>query len=129
MTESFTNVKEGAITKGAIVESFIAAGLIPMWSPVVTAAAGTNENLPRVQTTTTAGDTTHIGVAVGPKRSTGNAADSAGQSVDVVVFGICKCTVDGSSDNIAIADMLQTKSAAGVAIKCDHFAEIGRAHV
>jgi len=107
-TESYSNIQEGALTKGAIVEEFVASAAILLWSPVITAAVGTNETMPRVAPNASLGQETVIGVAVGPKRSSGKAADAAGDSVQVCIWGLAKCRVDGNAANISIGDVLQT---------------------
>lgn len=117
MTESYSHIQEGGLTSGVIIESFVAAGAIALWSPVVLSAAGTNEEFPRVAESSAAGQETVIGVAVGPKRSTGKAADATGDKVQVVVFGPCKLKVLGNSVNIALGDLLRTSATAAKADK------------
>lgn len=119
MTESDANLKVGAyFPKAALVLPMVAAGAINMWAPVVLVAAGTGETLPRVNTSATTPHKFVIGVTCGPVRESGKAADAAGDLVDVCVFGLCKCVVNGNSDNIAIGDML-INGAAGIAILAD----------
>jgi hypothetical protein len=114
-TELVPKIFEGPIGKEAVVVEAIAAGAIPLWSPVVLTSPGTGEDLPRV--TTVNGLTGHVfGVAVGPKLASGNAADAAGDKVYVCVFGWCKVKVDGNAANIAIGDYL-ISHATGVAQK------------
>jgi hypothetical protein len=117
MTESYAHIKEGAITSGAIIESFVATAAIEMWSPVVLASAGTNEEFPRCTGSSAAGQEAVIGVAVGPKRASGKAADAAGDKVQVVVLGPCKLKVLGNSVNIALGDLLRTSATAAKADK------------
>ncbi len=113
-SEQYQNIQEGPITKGAVVEEFISSSSnLPRWAPVVLAAAGTNETLPRVTTTTTSNNKSVIGVSVGPNRSSGYCADNAGDSVQVVTFGATKCKVLGSSSTIAIGTVLETSATAG----------------
>jgi len=116
MSESLTHIVEGAVGKEGIIIDCVAGGEIALWAPVTLAAAGTGEDLPRVTTTTTAADRKVLGVAVGPKRASGKAADAAGDLVKVQVFGRAKVKVDGTTA-IAIGDGLVTKNAAGVAVK------------
>lgn len=116
-TESIPNVQEGALSEGAIIESFIADGAVLLWAPVVLKAAGTGENFPRVDDVAGLGDEDVIGVAVGPKLASGKAADAAGDRVQVCVFGMCKCKVDGNAANIALGDFLQTGATSGDAEK------------
>lgn len=116
MTESYSHIQEGPITSGAIIESFVATAAVELNSPVIVAAAGTNEEFPRCTGSSAAGQETVIGVAVGPKRASGKAADAAGDKVQVCVFGPCKCKVLGNSVNIALGDLLRTS---GTAAKAD----------
>lgn len=123
MTEYFSNVQEGALTTDATVETFIADGAVELWAPVILATAGTGETNPRVDDVASAGSALVIGVAVGPKRSSGKAADAAGDRVAVCTKGMCKCKVNGNSVNIALGDILQTSGTAGIAIKLGTWAE------
>lgn len=120
-TESFPNIQEGGLSDGAIIETFRAAGAIDLWSPVVLVAAGSGENFPRVDDTTNLGDEDAIGIAVGPKRASGKAADAAADSVQVCVFGMCKGKVDGNAANIGLGDFLQTGDDPGTAEKLAPF--------
>lgn len=117
MSESYSHIKSGAITSGSIIEEFKATASIALWAPVVLAAAGTNEEMARVTASSSAGQETVIGVCVGPKRASGLAADAAGDSVQVVVFGIAKLTVLGNTVNIALGDLLRTSATAAKADK------------
>ena len=117
MSESYAHIKTGAITSGSIIEEFKATAAIEMWSPAVLAVAGTNEEMARVTGSSSAGQETVIGIIVGPKRASGKAADAAGDSVQVCVFGICKLKVLGNSVNIALGDILRTSATAAKADK------------
>lgn len=119
MSESMAHIVEGAIGKEAVLIDAIAAGAIGMWAPVVLAAAGSGEDLPRVQETTIGSNVAVFGVAVGPKRTTGKAADAVGDLVKVCIYGRCKVKVDGATVNIAIGDSLVTSTVTGVAVKAD----------
>lgn len=121
-TDKFSKLKEGIAKfpeRGTL--SFVANGVIPMWSPVVLVAPGSGETLPRVATTTTTNDQAVIGVAVGGNADvagTGNAAAAAGDVVDVAIIGtgsMTKVKVDGAADNIAIGELLITDATAGQA--------------
>ncbi len=125
-TDKFIKLKELTLKhpeKGII--SFVANGVIPMWSPVVLVNPGPGESLPRVSTTTSANNRAIIGIAVGGTgdvAGTGNAADSAGGVIDVAIIGtgsMTKCTVDGSTNTIIAGDLLLTSGTAGVAINAD----------
>lgn len=122
MTESMTAIVEGPIGTEGIVIDAVAAGAIDLWAPVVYAAAGSGEDLPRVNTTTTGSDVKVHGVVVGPKLASGKAADAAGDKVNIVVFGRCKLKVLGKTVNIAIGDGLVTSTTAGKAVKVDYSA-------
>lgn len=110
-----------------VVVPLMASEAIPMWSPVILAAAVGTE-ICRIATTATANDKLVIGVAVGPLRTDGSAAIAAGQFVKVCVRGFCKVKVDGT-DPIAIGDALVTKAAAGVAVLADIVAGEAEAEV
>lgn len=119
MTESLTHIVEGPIGTEAIVIDAVAAGAIDLWHPVILAAAGTGEDLPRVNVTATANDPLVYGVVVGPKLASGKAADAAGNKVNIVRLGRCKCVVDGKTVNIAIGDALVTIVTTGHGAKID----------
>lgn len=115
--DQFPEIKEGLLRENeGIVVMMVAAGAIDLWAPVILAAVGTGEKIPRVNTTTTGGHEEVFGVTVGPKLDSGKAADAAGDKVQVCVFGMCKCKVDHTVA-IAISDSLQTFTTAGQAQK------------
>lgn len=121
-TDKFPKLKELTLKRPeAGVLSFIANGVIPMWSPVILVAPGAGETLPRVATTTTTNDPAVIGIVAGGSgdvAGTGNAADAAGDAVDVIPIdsaAITKVVVDGTVNNIAVGDMLVTDATAGQA--------------
>ena len=101
--------------------SFVADGPIAMWAPVILVAPPAAETLPRVDTTTTTNDPFVIGIAAGGTgdiAATGNAADAAGDVVDVIPIhsaAITKAVVDGAANAIAIGDMLVSDATAGQA--------------
>lgn len=116
-TDKWSTLHSGAVAAGVFI-SLRANGVVPMWSPVVVVAPDTNTRLPEVGTTTTANDPTVIGIAVGGNSdflTTGDAAGAAGDIVQVCIYGLTKCVVDGNVANIAIGDMLITHSTAGQA--------------
>lgn len=115
LTERITSIVEGPIGTEGIVVPAVAAGAIPLWSPVILTTAGSGEDLPRV-TTVNAITGKVFGVVVGPKLASDDAADAAGDKVNVCVFGWCKCKVDGKAVTIAIGDYL-ISHATGVAQK------------
>lgn len=108
-------IVEGPIGTEADVVSAVAAGAIDLWSPVILVAAGSGEDLPRVDTVDAITGKVY-GVVVGPKLSSGKAADAAGDKVNVCTGGWCKLKVDGNAANIAIGDYL-ISHATGVAQK------------
>jgi hypothetical protein len=118
-TDKFPKLKEGTAKfpeRGIL--SFIANGVIPNFSPVILVAPPAGETLPRVATTTTQNDPAVVGIVVGGSGdvAAGNAADAAGDAVDVVPIGsgaITKCVVDGALTAIAIGDLLVTDATAG----------------
>lgn len=121
-TDKFIKLKELTLKhpeKGIL--SFVANGVIPMWSPVTLVPPGAGESLPRVSGTNVANNQDIIGIAVGGTgdvAGTGNAADGAGGVIDVAIIGtgsITKCTVDGSSTNIGIGDLLVTSATSNTA--------------
>jgi len=118
MSESLTHIVEGAIGKEGVLIDCVAGGAIDLWAPVILAAAGTGEDLPRVTTTTTANDPKVFGVAVS-KKDSGKAADAAGEIIKVCIWGRTKVKVDGTV-NIAIGDCLVTTTTAGKAGKGDY---------
>ena len=118
-TDKFPKLKEGTAKfpeRGLL--SFIANGVIPNFSVVILVAPPAGETLPRVSTTTTPNDPAVVGIVVGGSGNVaaGNAADAAGDAVDVVPIGtgaITKCLVDGAANAIAIASLLVTDNVAG----------------
>jgi len=107
-TDKFPQLKEltlKAPNKGII--SFVADGVIPMWSVVKIVAPASVGELPTVVVASTLNDPLVIGIATGgsgtpvnPDGTTGNAADAAGDIVDVAVLNssvITKVVVDGST--------------------------------
>jgi len=68
MTESNTEIKEGTYEGVALVEDYISDELIPMWSPVILVAAGTGEDMPRIEPINSV-SVDVIGVAVDRQRS------------------------------------------------------------
>ena len=120
-TDKFPKLKEGTLKfpeRGIL--SFIADGVIPNFSVVILVAPPAGETLPRVATTTTTNDEEVIGVGVGGSGdvAAGNAADAAGDAVDVVPIGtgaITKCVVDGAVNAIAVGELLVTDATAGQA--------------
>jgi len=118
LTESMTAIVEGPIGTEAVVLDAVAAGAIDLWHPVILVAAGSGEDLPRVNATSSANDPLAYGVVVGPKLASGKAADAAGDKVNIVRLGRCKCVVDGNSVNIAIGDALVTATS-GHGVKVD----------
>lgn len=125
-TDKFPDVKELTIKnpeKGVI--SFVANGVIAMWAPVIVVAPPTATRLPRVSTVAVTNSPLVIGVAAGGSGdvAAGNAADAAGDIVDVAVIGggaIVKCKVDGAvGGNIVIGELLITDATAGQAEPAD----------
>jgi len=114
-TESLPKIVEGPIDADARIVSMIASGAIDMWSPVVLAAAGSGEDMPRIDTVNALTGKVY-GVVVGPVKASGKAADAAGDKVNVCIGGWCKCKVDGNAANIAVGDYL-ISHATGVAQK------------
>ena len=113
------HIKVGPVN-GKTMDFRADAASTPLWSPVVLAAAASGYHLPEVATTSTAGDPTVIGVACGPLLDSTNnyCNDAAGQMVEVCVWGIVKCKVDGNADAIADGDALIAHGAAGYAQLC-----------
>lgn len=114
-TDKFPELRELTLksnNKGII--SFIANGVIPMWSVVVIVPPPSVGDLPLIEVSTFANEVSIIGIAVGGSGtpvnsdgSTGNAADNAGDIVDVAVLHsavITKAITDGTS--ISIGDNL-----------------------
>ena len=101
--------------------SFVADGVIPMWAPVILVAPAAGEVLPRVDTIAVTNSPFIIGVAAGGTgdvAGTGNAADAAGDVVDVIPIhsaAITKVVVDGAANAIAVGDMLVTDATVGQA--------------
>lgn len=64
-TESLSHITEGALgSEGIVIESIADEADIPIWGPVIMVAAGTGEDLPRVEPIDTAYTQTVLGVAV-----------------------------------------------------------------
>lgn len=118
-TDKFPKLKEGTAKfpeRGLL--SFIADGVIPNFSVVILVAPPAGETLPRVSTTTTPNDPAVVGIVVGGSGdvANGNAADAAGDAVEVVPIGtgaITKCLVDGAANAIVVATLLVTDGVAG----------------
>lgn len=108
--ESNSGLKEGTYfaEDEKNVRPFIAAGAIEMFMPVVVVAAGSGEDLPRVNKTASAADKKVIGIACGPVKASGKCADAAGDMILVACSGaFTKCVVNGTTA-IAIGDGLVT---------------------
>ena len=124
-TDKFPDVKEGSIKRGGAsgIISFVASGAIAMWAPVIVTAPAVATRLPRVATVAVQNSPLVIGVAVGGTgdvAGTGNAADAAGDVVDVAIIGcgnIVKLVVDGNAAAIVIGDLLVTDATTGQAEK------------
>lgn len=126
-TDKFTKLKELTLKrpdKGIL--SFKADGAIAMWAPVILVAPPAGESLPRITTTTTTNDPLIIGIAAGGSgdvAGTGNAADAAGDMVDVIPLNsgaMTKCKVDGAvGGNIVIGESLISDATAGQAEPAD----------
>lgn len=110
--ELLPKIVEGPIGPAAVVVDAVAAGPIDLWSPVILVTPGAGEDLARVQTTTSANNVLCYGVVVGPIRSSGKAADAAGDKVNVCVFGPCKVKVNAA---LAVGAMIATTTTAGKA--------------
>lgn len=125
MSDKFAELRELTVKapEGGII-SFVASAAIPMWAPVIGVTPTAND-LPRVTTTTTGNNALVIGVAVGGSGSpvnadgtTGNAADGAGDVVDVALIQsgvITKVKVTGTANTFGAA--LETSTVAGAATK------------
>ena len=120
-TDKFRKLKELNLKfpeKGVL--SFTANGVIPMWAPVI-AVLFAGSDIPRVTTTTSQNDPTCIGIAAGGSgdvAGTGNAADAAGDVVDVIPINsaaITKVVVDGAANAITVGQNLITDATAGQA--------------
>ena len=121
MTDTISHVRSGAIAGTSHYFKADDAD-IPMFTPVIIEAAASGFYIPEVGISSTLADPKVIGVAVGPFfTTTPTVNDAAGQMIEVCTHGICKCKVDGNSDNIADGDALVHKAAASIAIlsACD----------
>ena len=127
-TDKFPDVKEGSIKRGGAsgIISFVASSVIPMWAPVIVTAPTVATRLPRVATVAVTNSPLVIGIAVGGTgdvAGTGNAADAAGDVVDVAIIGcgnIVKVKVDGNvGGNIVVGEALVTDATAGQAEPAD----------
>ena len=119
MADLYPGLFDGAAGAEALVVNFIADEAIKIGGPVQIVAGATGELAPRVEPEAT-GVLYIAGVAVGgdangiwvdgSTANDGNAADAAGDTVKVCIFGRCKVRVDGSTgganSNIAIGDSL-----------------------
>ena len=116
-TESMSHIKSGPIAGKSMYFRADAANT-PLWAPVVVKTAVSGYSLPEVGTTNTAADPKVIGVSCGPLADTTNyyCNTSAGEDVEVCVWGIVKCKVDGT-DAIADGDALMAH-ATGLAQLC-----------
>ncbi len=109
-TDFMSKIVEGPIDTAAEVVEMVAAGPIALWSPVILAAPGTDEDMPRVDTVNAITGKVH-GVVVGPLLPSGMAADAAGDKVNVCIKGWCKVRVDGVAAAIAVGDYLISHAA------------------
>jgi hypothetical protein len=107
MAEDKSKTLEGPVDSTSYRVECKANGAIPQWSPVVLVAPGTGEELPRVGTTTSAGDTAHFGIKDAPNKTL-----AAGDICWVVVRGITKCKFAGAASRGAL---FQTSASAGKA--------------
>lgn len=123
-TDKFPQLKELTLksnNKGII--SFVSDGVIPMWSVIKAVDPASVGDLPLIVVTTALNDPDIIGIAVGgsgtpvnPDGTTGNAADVAGDVVDVAVLSsavITKIVTDGTA--IAIGNNLVASATSGAA--------------
>ncbi len=120
-TDKYAAVQEGDIAAGIFV-SMIADELVKLWSPVIVVTNPSITNgLPRVEPINVTNNPNVLGIAVGGtgKIENGNAAEAAGDTVMVQIFGLAKCVVDGNVANIAIGDNLVTDNTDGVARKVE----------
>lgn len=123
-TESNTEIVSGGYHNdyhAGTVHEFISDESITLWSPVILVAAGSGEDLPRVEPTNSANNPDVIGIAIGGEKCDGtSAATAAGEKVKVACVGvICKLRVDGTAAAIAIGDLLVTTTTDGMAAKGD----------
>lgn len=106
MAESRAGIVEGAIGTDAVLIDAFVNGAVAQWAPVIYVAAGTGEDLPRVGTTTTAGNVNVCGVKVSPTRTL-----VAGDVAQICVHGRTKM-----KQNTAVAaftDAVETSTVAG----------------
>ena len=96
--------------------SFVADGPIAMWAPVVIVAPAAGETLPRVDTTTSSNDVNVIGIAAGGSgdvAGTGNAADAAGDVVDVIPIHSAAITKVVVNAVLSLGALVGTTTVAG----------------
>ena len=118
-TDKYDKVDEGGVAAPVYI-SLIADESVDLWSPVIMVTnSGITNGLPRVEPINTINSAGVIGVAVGGTGpiEDGTAADAAGKTVQVQIYGLCKVTVDGNASNIVIGDNLVTHGADGVVQK------------
>lgn len=117
-TDKWSKLTEGDVEAGVFI-SLIAGEQIPLWAPVTVEAPDVATRLPKVKLTATLNNKRVIGIAVGGSGTieNGYAADADGDIVQVQIFGLAKCKVDGGAATIAIGDGLVSDSSAGVARK------------
>ena len=124
MAEVFPEIIEGGFDENTEVKEFIANGSIPIWAAVVRVAAGSGEVLPRVGTTTTAGDPEVVGIMVGPNKTI-----VAGDVVYVAVAGRTKAIANAAIargdpiETAATVNRIQTGTISAVSDLDDIFAE------
>jgi len=115
--DKFPKLKELTVKfpeKGIL--SFKADGPIPMWAPVIIVAPPAGEQLPRVDTTNSADNPLIIGIAAGGSgdiAGTGNAADVAGDMVDVIPIHSASITKVVVNAVIAIGILVSTTTVVG----------------
>ena len=118
-TDKYDKVDEGDVKAGIFI-ALTADELIDMWSPLIMVAeAGITNGLPRVEPINSINSAGVIGIAVGGTGpiEDGTAANAAGKVVQVQIFGLAKCTVQGAVSNIVIGDNLVTSATDGAAQK------------
>lgn len=141
MADNYPGIFDGAAGPEALVINAIADEAIEIGAPVIYVAAGTGELSPRVEPNGVE-ETSVAGVVVGGDANgiwsdgtvanDGNAADAAGDTVKLCIYGRCKVRVDGSTgganSNIAVGDPLSLSSTDEVAQRAQTgFTIFGRA--
>jgi len=126
LTDKYDKIDEGGVAAEIFI-SLVADEKVDLWSPVIMVINTSITNgLPRAEPISTINNPGVIGVAVGGTGpiEDGTAAAATGDVVQVQIYGLCKCTVQGAVDNIVIGDNIITSATDGAGQKVTDYPAI-----